>query len=99
MTSQIHLENFVETSSSLPAELVRLLATIKDLDERSQSTHMIDVLCAANALLRLPKRHVAQCRQPPPSQRTPRSFNLQKFGRIRLTTLRVLVGLQSCRSA
>lgn len=38
MSSQIHLENFVETSSALPAELVRLLATIKDLDERSHST-------------------------------------------------------------
>lgn len=38
MTSQIHLENFVESSATLPAELVRLLATIKDLDERSQST-------------------------------------------------------------
>ena len=37
MTSQIHLENFVESSATLPAELVRLLATIKDLDERSQS--------------------------------------------------------------
>lgn len=45
MTSQIHLENFVESSATLPAELVRLLATIKDLDERSQSMS-INVLYA-----------------------------------------------------
>lgn len=44
MTSQIHLENFVESSATLPAELVRPLATIKDLDERSQSTS-VSCLC------------------------------------------------------
>ena len=37
MSSQVHLENFVESTAALPAELVRLLATIKDLDERSHS--------------------------------------------------------------
>lgn len=44
MSSQIHLENFVESTAALPAELVRLLATIKDLDERSHKlSERIDV--------------------------------------------------------
>lgn len=36
VNSQLHLETFIENSQNLPAELVRLLNTIRDLDERSQ---------------------------------------------------------------
>ncbi len=69
MSSQIHLENFIESTAALPAELVRLLATIRDLDERSQSAPLSPPTWLAAKLLALLLQSMGnECRSKWPSE-------------------------------